>query len=140
MIKKVTLTNYIDLNFILIGISSHERDIRFCFLLNHLLNLDLERIEDVRLLHSKEKHELTFSCFQYVDQDTELEYTVYSNRCGSISLLPDLKQTDYLLKISGDIELCDSDELISRLKSMPEVLTTLMLNPSKIKLIENLLI
>jgi len=138
MIKKLTLTDYIDLNFILIGISSHERDIQFCFKLNRLLNLDLNRVEDVQYLHSKEKHEVNFSCFQYIDPDTELEYTVYTNRNGNICLLPELKQTDYLLKVSGDIELADPQEIIEKLKSLPEVLTTRSINPSTTKLIENL--
>jgi hypothetical protein len=140
MIKKVTLTNYIDLNFILIGISSHERDFRFCFKLNQLLNLDLVRIDDIQFLHSKEKYELFFSCFQYTDPDTELEYTVYTNRNGSICLLPDLKQTDYLLRISGDIELANPQEIINAIKTLPEVLTAVRINPSNTKLIENILI
>ncbi|MCB0820006.1 MAG: IPExxxVDY family protein [Bacteroidetes bacterium] len=138
--KKITLTDYIDLNFILIGISSHERDIRFCFKLNHLLQLDLERIEDVELIQQKTKSELSFSCFQFIDPDTELEYTVYANRCGSVSLLPGLRQTDYLLKISGDIELADPIEIINKLKTLPEVLTAVNINPSETKLIENILI
>ncbi|MEX1189068.1 MAG: IPExxxVDY family protein [Bacteroidia bacterium] len=138
--KKLTLTNYISFDFALYGICSQEDDFKLCWCLNKALNIDFARIDDIVLLHPKHKNPITFSCFSFHEPETELDYYLMSNRSDSNWLLPEQKQTDFLLKVGGENELYDDENTLRKIKSLPQVMTAFSLNPQSIKSIENILI
>jgi hypothetical protein len=137
--KKLTLTNYIDLDFALFGICSQEDDFKICWCLNKALALDFERVSDIELLQAKNKNQINFACFFYHDAETELDYYLISNRNGNNLLVPEQKQTDYLLRIVGEPELYDENSVLKSIKTLPQVMTAFLLKPESLKSIENII-
>jgi hypothetical protein len=140
MKKKFTLSNYVDYDFSLIGICSQEEDFKLCFFLNQALQLDFERIRDIEILLPKQGNLVSFSCFEYTDLDSDLSWYLIANRHPASNLLPDQKQTDYLLRIVGEQELIDTTQLVNRIKEISCVLTAFVIPPQDVKNIENILL
>jgi hypothetical protein len=139
LMKKLTLTNYIDFDFALFGICSQEDDFKICWCLNKALGLDFERVADIELLHAKQKNQINFACFYYHDAETELDYYLISNRNGNYWLIPEQKQTDYMLRIVGENELYDEESILKSIKKLPQVMTAFVLKPESLKSIENII-
>jgi hypothetical protein len=140
VMKKIILTNYIDFDFALIGICCQDDDFKIAFNLNKSLELDFERIKDIELLIGKQKNQVNFSCFLYVEPETELEYYLITNRGANGVLVPEHKQIDYLLRIVGEPELYNSQIILERIMELPHVKTAILMDAKSIKSIENILI
>lgn len=138
--KKITLTDYIDFEFALIGICSQEDDFKMAFGLNKSLELDFERVKDIELIAGKQKNQINFSCFYYQDPESELEYYLITNRAATGILIPEHKQIDYLLRIVGENELYDDEAILDKIREMPQVMTTILMDAKSIKSIENILV
>jgi len=61
---KHTLKIEYDFDFVLIGISSHEKDYRICWALNNVLGLDLTKKNSLEI-KSKNKQHLLFFVVQF---------------------------------------------------------------------------
>ncbi len=140
MKKKFTLNNYVDYDFSLIGICSQEEDFKLCYFLNQALQLDFERIRDIEILLPKQGNMISFSCFEYIDTESDLSWYLISNRNPASNLLSDQKQTDFLLRIVGEQELIDPIEIVNRIKEIGCVLTAYVIQPQEVKNIENILL
>lgn len=103
--------------FRLIGISSHENDYRVCWAINGELGLRLNRTDNLAVFHKKLGAKQEFSLFRYFDEEDYLDYHLISNRCEDGFLLEELKNIDYLLRISGDCDDAIADRLLEGLKN-----------------------
>ena len=140
MVKKShKLTFFEEYDFKLIGITSHENDYHLCWKINQSLDMHLVRLEDLHVFNSKFKINQDFSLYHYSDEDTMAEYHLISNRCENGYLLEELRNIDFLLKISGDMDEQFINNLLSRLRTIEGVTAAFELDPSQLKSREKLI-
>ncbi|MCS6991964.1 MAG: IPExxxVDY family protein [Chitinophagales bacterium] len=104
-----------------LGLACTLRDYQLGFLLNQLLHLDLERQPDFEVEIPRTRQRLNFCWFRYTDPELHLTYHLLSNRCGQNCLLPEYRQADYLLCVSGAESNLLRDLLFERLRSRAEL-------------------
>lgn len=93
-----------------IGISSHQSDYKLSWAINKSLSINLTHSEnDVEILTKGQKQ--NFSKFFYEDTDSLILYSLISNIGREGYLIPQMKNIDFVLKISGDV----SDRILAEL-------------------------
>ena len=118
-----------DFDFLLLGISCHEKDYRLCWMLNKALNYGLEWTEELEIHFSHGP--VFFPMFHYeVPEDCSSIYLI-KNRVGSGILIPELAQMDYLLKIEND--QVEHSKILETLRKIPHVLGTFDVEVSRLK-------
>ena len=126
-------------DFLIIGICSHIKDYRLAWLINQQLTLELIRSEvDLVNWTSPKAKRQSYARFQYYDEQSEIDYYLFSNNAGKIKLLPDQKMFDYFLMIKNNIEL-SLPNLVKELMQIPEVLTAYPINSNQIKHKDNII-
>ncbi|MFP4059413.1 MAG: IPExxxVDY family protein [Bacteroidota bacterium] len=118
---------------VLVGISSHENDYRLSWAINQAFGFNLSKTENVIIHDKKNGLKDTFSCFNYHDEDSLTTFNLISNRSENTYLLPDQKNIDFILKVSGDLEAVYLDSLIFKLRRIPIIITAFVLPELKIK-------
>ena len=125
----------------LIGIVSTAPAYYFCWLLNEHFNLKLTR--DVDLDISKvdvEKKEHFFPVYKYLAPLNGNKYTVYKLKSETESLLPEVKQLDYILMIESIESQEEADYYTQELKNINEVQLAQVLVHDNLKNLGNLLL
>ena len=84
--------------FFVAAINSTEDDYRLAWLLNNLLKIGLVRTEHITPLSNQ-----NFPVFFYHDEVGAISYTLVANKTSGTYLAPQLKNIDYLFKISGTL-------------------------------------
>ncbi len=157
---KYTLEIEPDYDFVLIGISSHEKDYRFCWALNKKLNIELTKRESLEIKGKKQNTPSFFSFFLHENPDEFLEYAVIANlsegksqestihtlfgnlkdgESDSELLIPEQKQMDYFFLIRAEIEDTEIQDLIKKIREMDNVQTTVRIDPKQLKSKQNLI-
>jgi hypothetical protein len=160
---KHTLEIEYDFDFVLIGISSHEKDYRLCWALNNKLGLELTKQESLEIKGKKQITPSYFSFFTFNHEDEFKEYSILANFSESKSLelhetslfgalektkadhteneylIPEQKQMNYFLVINGEFENEEVDELIKKIKEIDNVQTALRIDPKTLKSKQNLI-
>ncbi len=159
---KYTLKIEYDYDFVLIGISSHEKDYRICWALNQALALDLTKIESLEIKSKKQSTPSFFSLFKYENTDEFMEYFVISNLSenklyaskdntlfgkGEIEaestengiLIPEHKQMTCFFVIRGEMEEEKIDEVIRKIKEIDIIQAVVLLDVSALKSKKNLI-
>ena len=137
--KKHLLEIEYDFDFVLIGISSHEKDYRICWALNNKLGLELIKTDPLEIKDKKQEDPSVFSLFVCDRPDEFMEYLIIANRSEKGLLIPEQKQMDYFFVIKGEIEDEKIEEMISKIKEINFVLTTVRIDPSVLKSKQNLI-
>jgi hypothetical protein len=132
--KKIVKLQISETNsFALIGISSHENDYRLVWAMNNTFSFQFNRIENLVIFNQKLKADLEFSRFTYVDEDKYLTYHLISNRCPDGFLFPEIKNLDYLLQITGEMDSQHLAKILKDLKKDGIVSATFMIDPKQLK-------
>lgn len=140
MTKKIHLeTRQEPTLFTLIGISCHDKDYRLSFLLNQHLGLALVKMDDLPVSASSNHAPDSFSLYFCEDEDHYNVYYLLINRGQDTFLFPTMKQTDFFLLIEGPFKKNQKDQILSRIKGVPNVLTGFEINFSSLKNFETLL-
>jgi len=130
MAKKILLeTRSESALYTLIGISCHLRDYQLTYLLNLKLDLSFTKEEDFR----------DYSFFFCRDENCFNAYYLLGNRGQESILLPEMKQTDYLLLIEGPFKKFQSDRLLKNIQGIDSVLTAFEVKIDVIKNFETML-
>ena len=116
-------------SFTLIGISCHQKDYRLCWELNKILELKLQKEEDI----PGPNEEISFSRYYYNNEDFLQDFYLLTNKIGKIFFAPELKQADYILQIYGIRIEYEVDELIQKIISIDSVLTAFVFDTEKLK-------
>ncbi len=119
--------------FALIGISSHENDYRLVWAMNNAFSFQFTRIENQVIFNAKLNADLEFSRFIYTDEDKYLTYHLISNRCPDGFLFPEIKNLDYLLQITGEIDSNQLASVFRELKKVSMVSAVFMIDPKQLK-------
>jgi len=139
ILNKKVLKFEIDLDFVLIAITSSLKDYRLCFLINRALNFNFAKTDDLEidLLHGSDK--AYFSLYKHTPEDSETDFFFISNKGTEGYLIPEMNKTDYLLMIKNYIDENELENTITGLNRIPEIVAAVKVDPKKIKSRENLL-
>jgi hypothetical protein len=137
---KHTLEINYDYDFVLIGISSHEKDYRICWGLNNKLGLDLVKVEPLEIKDKKQDDLSHFSLFSCERPDEFMEYFIIANRSEKGMLIPEQKQMDYFFIIRGEIENDTVMEMIKQIKEIDLVQTAFRIDVASLKSKQNLIL
>lgn len=130
----------IDLDFILIAVTTSLKDYRVCYLINKQLNFNFIRAADLAIdLMPGNDQPVYFSLFTFNWEASETDFYFIANKGSDAYLVPEMRKADYFLMIKNYIDDTDLDEIISSLNKIPEIVTAIKIDPKKIKSRENLL-
>jgi len=114
MAKKIFLENRSEtILFTLFGISCHLKDYRLSYYLNQKLELSFAKMDDFQ----------GYSFYFCRDEDSFNSYYLLGNRGPESILLPDLKQTDFLLLLEGPVKKAQKEQLLEKVRGIQNVLT-----------------
>ncbi|MGZ4034532.1 MAG: IPExxxVDY family protein [Bacteroidia bacterium] len=137
---KHTLEIDYDYDFVLIGISSHEKDYRICWGLNNKLSINLVKIDPLEIKDKKQDDPSYFSLFFCDRPDEFMEYFIIANRSEKGMLIPEQKQMDYFFIIRGEIENEAVMEVIKKIKEIDLVQTAYRIDVASLKSKQNLIL
>lgn len=132
MKKKISFVYDLTDEYCVLGICSHMKDYKLCWNLNKVLNIDLSKYEDFSSSGKKSSTE-KYSFFYYNDANNRNNIFLLSNKKNNISLFEKISDADYLLLIKGRLSAIKTEELISALKKINNILTVFNVNMEKIK-------
>jgi len=129
----------IDLDFVLLAVTTSLKDYRVCYLINKDLNFGLVKIPDLKVDIQQGTEPALFSIYHYNWEATETDFYFIGNKGSDGYLVPEMRKADYFLLIKNYIDENDLDNLISALNKIPEIVAAVKIDPKKIKSRENLL-
>ncbi|QXV66583.1 IPExxxVDY family protein [Mucilaginibacter sp. 21P] len=129
----------IDLDFVLIAITTSLKDYRICYHINKCLNFNFTRVDDLKLDSGNYGNEMLFSFYNYSWENTETDFYFIGNKGTEGYLVPEMREADYFLMIKNYIDDEDLENIISCLNKIPEIVAAVKIDPKKIKSRENLL-
>ena len=139
ILNKKFLKFEIDLDFVLIAVTTSLKDYRICYLINKYLNFNFTRVEDLKLDMGTFAAPALFSLFHYSWEATETDFYFIGNKGSESYLVPEMREADYFIMIKNYIDDDDLDSMISALNKVPEIVAAVKIDPKKIKSRENLL-
>ena len=151
-----------DYDFVLIGISSHEKEYRICWALNNKFNFELTKIDSLEIKGKKQETPSFFSLFKYEDEEAFIEYFVIANLSESKTtgvnnntlfkgntkefqssenefLIPEYKNMNYFFVIKGEIGTEEIEETIKKIKEIDLVLTAVNMDVTQLRSKQNLI-
>ena len=137
--NKTTLKFELDLDFVLVAITSQLKDYMFCYKINKQLGTDFSKITDLEMVFSNDDELFYFSRYLFITPDSETEFYVLANKGTEGFLVPEMKKADYFLLIRNYIDRDDLKGIISGLNKIPEVLVAVEVDPRRLKSKENLI-
>lgn len=152
--KRQLLTIEYDYNFLLIGICCSSKDYRLGYELNKALGLSLKKVKDITLgsTAKAKKNEInllseegnndvpSYSVYVYQHPNTGLVYNVIANKSSGNLLIPEKKECDYFLMITGEAHSKEKGEALKKVKVIPMILTAFEIDPNKLKSKDHLIL
>jgi len=129
----------IDLDFVLIAVTTSLKDYRICYLINKFLNFNFSKINDLRVDIQPANGPVLFSRYHYNWETTETDFYFIANKGTDGYLIPEMKKADYFLLIKNYIDENDLESIVSSLNKIQEIVAAVKIDPKKIKSRENLL-
>ena len=129
----------IDLDFLLIALTSPLKDYRLCYLVNKYLHLNFVKIGDLSVEIHPGTEPVLFSRYRYNTEPTDTDFYLIANKGTEGHLLPEMPRADYFLLIKNYMDEKDFDDLLSGLNKIPEIVAAVKIDPKKVKSRENLL-
>jgi hypothetical protein len=134
MPKKIhKLTEKEDYRFMLAGIASADNDYKLSWSLNQNLGINLVRIDNLEIYHKRLDGKQAFSQFEYYDENSMLQYRLISNRSINGYLLEEMTNLDYLLQITGEMDVGWLELLIGKINNIEGIILAFPLDPTKLK-------
>jgi hypothetical protein len=150
-LHKLLVDDFYDDTYKLIAIHCRLEDYRLAYLLNQNLDLNLERKSDdldFKYLES------SYSIFEWKNESQYVTWNLVSNVCKkeedslystgtlfetnekvlkTFNLISELNKVDYFIKISDEIQNVNENLILSKLQTIPQIITSYTVNPLKIK-------
>jgi len=136
MSKKLLLDFEEEISYSYIGISSHLKDYRLNFYFNKLSGFDFKRTDS--FLFNFNKQQFQYSLYLYLDHTNMRNYYLISNKVNAVRLVKDFIVFDYILIMDGEIEEDYVKRLATRIKTLPGVMLTSVLDDEIFDKIPNL--
>ncbi len=131
-----------DYDFLVTGISCHEKPYRLCWAINRALGLDMTLSEPLTIALKKNEAPSGFPLF--VQENLENDTTVFlvSNRTRQEEtglLIPEHHQADYFFIAKGPFTDNDHRDMLAGIKEIPFVLMSYRIDPETLKSKQNFL-
>ncbi|MFN6945084.1 MAG: IPExxxVDY family protein [Cytophagaceae bacterium] len=131
-----------DYDFEVLGIISSAKDYKLAYNINKALNIDLEKTQDLSLEFLKDGKiqiaqfvfETEYSCLRLLKNKPIEFYNV-----SKPFLIPEMKEYDYFIHLSGEGNMWNAKELESTLKIIPIIQYVLKIDINNLKSRENLI-
>jgi hypothetical protein len=123
-----------------VAVVTHLPDYRFIYLVNRDLKMSFSRVSDLPVFLEKEGNTLTFPLFYYEDELNRQEFYCIGCRNAGLSLMPELRQHDFLFIRLGESKLFDSKDLADKIKYINEVIMSTSMSYSSLKPIPGVLV
>ncbi|MFC2151389.1 IPExxxVDY family protein [Bacteroidota bacterium] len=114
-------------DFALVGIASHENDYRLSWAINKSLDLGFVKTDDLAVDHPKHKITINYSMYNYDDANNYVNYSLISNKSDKGFLLPEMKNIDFILRISGTPDTNLVNNILTKLKKIDIVITAFLI-------------
>jgi hypothetical protein len=140
-LAKTILKIEFDYDFGLLAISSSIKDYRLCYFINKALGASFKRITDLNLYDKGHRKKSSYSIFKYPVKIDNLLYYFISNKSNFAGqlLIPELKNIDYLIKISGNYSQAGLQNWKQELSKVPYIETIFEINPAGLTAKQNLI-
>ena len=136
---KYILEDEYEFDFLLLGISCHEKDYRLCWALNQALSLHLKKGDaDLEIFFKKKNKRSLHSLYVFINEDTRNEFYLLKNRSDSGFIIPEQPHADYLLMIKEKYTL-DFNSILLKIRSVPFILMAFEIHVEQLKSKENLI-
>jgi hypothetical protein len=116
-----------------LAISCHQKSIKFAWEINRALNCELQAIQDyqdnIYFIQQLDGH----AYFNWTNPSERFTLHLVSNHGEKSLLVPDQKQIDYFLVITGFYEELDFDDALKKIKQIESVLTAFPVTLDKVK-------
>ncbi len=133
------LTNDFFSDVRLLGIVATAKNYRFCWTVNHLLNLDFRLDKNIDIHIRRKKRDYFFPVYSFFNQASQLNHYIYHNNFDGEYLLPEFKHINFLWLMKGEqLQTEEARKLIAALKEIPCVQLVAELTNEKIKTKGNL--
>ncbi len=139
-IKKYQIAFDLDVNYDMIGISSHHQGYRLAWNMNKFLELNLSLSLEpfvITVIKKGNYEHQEFSMFEYDDESNKVKYYLIRNKENGKFLVPEQPNIDYFLFIV-ETGMVDVKTLCDNLKSIPVVLAVFHMDPLGISSTENI--
>lgn len=157
---ELTLDDDLD-NSVVVAIHCSEPDYRMAYKINQQLNLKLLREkQDLEFVYAEGKAEYPFFYFEDWEQDRQFHLVANSTelqvekplalsadlfgesvgpKARKVHLLPEIKQADYLLKITSTKNNHSENVIVSRINEIAQVITAYVVDLHSVKSKSNLI-
>lgn len=129
--KKHTISVEINLEFALIGISSHQKIHKLCWAINKKLNFELAKSEDINVT-LKKGVDGVFSCYDFEDSVSGCKFYLLENKKENLILLPEQKIADFFLIVDGPYDAELIERIIPELNGIEFVNKSFLIDETKI--------
>ena len=137
--NRKTLKFEIDLDFVLIAITTSLRDYRICHYINKYLNFGFTKTADLEVDIIQAGRPVYFSLYKYHWESSETDFYFIANKGSDGYLVPEMRKVDYFIMIRNYIADDELDKMITDLNKIQEIVAAVKIDPKKIKSRENLL-
>lgn len=156
-LHKLFVDDFDDDTYALIAIHCGIEDYRLAYLINKFLGVNLTRKrKDLDLNYTSS----SYSIYEWYNAANDVTWNLIANICKkeeksltssgvlfeddkkitkTYNLIPELKQVDFFIKISYDVHRVNEKLIISKLQSIPQIITSYDVDLNKIKSKEHLI-
>lgn len=132
--SKLKLVIENDYNFDVIGIVSHEKSTKMCWLINNQLGFDLRREEpNIQITARNSEEKVAFDQFLFLDKENETDIRLLKNKILKFYWYKELKQYDYVLIIKPALYDQKFNEIMEELRMIDGVLTCSAIDVDSLK-------
>ncbi|MBO3096929.1 IPExxxVDY family protein [Gelidibacter pelagius] len=156
-LHKLLVDDFYDASYSLLAVHCRLEDYRLAYLLNKYLNLNLKRQpQDLDYKYFA----ASYPIYEWFDEELFTTWNMVSNVCkreedslqssGSLfstnekvlktyHLLPELKNVDFLIKITNDDRYLDEKLMLDKIQAIPRVITTYTIDVDQLRSRDNLI-
>ncbi|HRO43496.1 MAG TPA: IPExxxVDY family protein [Flavipsychrobacter sp.] len=125
----------------LIGIVSALPAYRFCWMMNETFDMNFVRdAESDICIQDTQKQEHYFPIYKYCAPLNGNKFLIYKLKHDKESLLPEVKQLDYLWMIQSNSPEQDAGEITNYLRGIPDVQLAQVIMPERLKNLNHLIV
>ena len=115
--------------YIIIGISTSANDYKLSWAINDKLKINLQQKKAYETI----KKDLNKEYIYFISEHDNITYSLLCNKSINGSLIAELKNIDYFLKISSDNSENISKDIISKIKKIKNISGVFEINNNKLK-------
>lgn len=108
-------------NYGFIAVVSPLPDYRFMFLLNQIFGFSFAKLPDLPVFQEKAEKHHPFPLYYFDDEPDRQELFCIGCRSQGFSILPELRQHDYLIIRAGESTLFDTSAFAARLRKADDI-------------------